>query len=256
MPHPSMPSNQHFSASYRPPKAYQVGHQDFYGHDFLVTPDVLIPRPETEQLIDTVLSLAGVPYLPGVKPSERQLPPHPVIYDIGTGSGCIAITLALALPNATILATDVSKAALQIAQKNAAEHGFYPNDPQLSFIISHLLQNVKSSPDLPPSNTTATPDTASVLPFPDLVVANLPYVDREWEWLDSAALSYEPDLALYAADHGLALIKELITSSAERQIPRLVLEADPCEHTAITRFAKSHGYQLDRINGFILSFVW
>ena len=94
--------------------------QDFYGRVFLVTKDVLIPRPETEQIIDAVLNLAGKPYLPGVKPSQRVLKEHPIILDIGTGSGCIAITLALELPEAKIYASDVSEPALKIAQKKRA----------------------------------------------------------------------------------------------------------------------------------------
>ena len=99
------------------PLAYKNGYQDFYGRDFIVTPDVLIPRPETEQIIDTVLNLAGKPYLPGIKPSPRKLPPNPTILDIGTGSGCIAITIKKELPEARVYATDVSKKAINIARK-------------------------------------------------------------------------------------------------------------------------------------------
>ena len=113
--------------------------KDFYGRNFYVTPDVLIPRPETEQLIDMVLNLAGESYLPGVKPSKRKLPEHPRILDVGTGSGCIAITLQLNIPKAEIIATDISESALKIAQKNAIKYGI---DPHL-FIISDLLENVK-----------------------------------------------------------------------------------------------------------------
>ena len=119
------------------PKAYKNGYQDFYGRDFLVTPDVLIPRPETEQIIDAILNLAGKPYLPGVKPAPRVLPENPVILDVGTGSGCIAITIKKELPEAEVYATDISEKALKIAQKNAAKHG-----APISFIISHLCKNV------------------------------------------------------------------------------------------------------------------
>ena len=96
-----------------PPNAYLKGVQDFYGRDFIVTPDVLIPRPETEQIVDAVLNLAGEPYLPGVKPSKRKLPENPIILDVGTGSGCIAITLALELPDSTIYTSDISKKAIE-----------------------------------------------------------------------------------------------------------------------------------------------
>ena len=82
---------------------------DFYGRDFIVNPDVLIPRPETEQMIDMVLSLVGESFLPGVKPSEARLPKTIKILDVGTGSGCVAITLKLEIPEATLEATDVSE---------------------------------------------------------------------------------------------------------------------------------------------------
>lgn len=212
------------------PKAYKEGYQDFYGRDFIVTPDVLIPRPETEQIIDTVLNLAGKPYLPGVKPGPNQLPEHPIILDIGTGSGCIAITIKKELPNAEVYATDISEKALQIAQKNAQNHGV-----RLPLIISHLLDNVKFTPDI--------------------IVANLPYVDKDWDWLDQEALSHEPALALYAEGHGLKLIKELIAQAADLYVPRLVLEADPCQHTEIIDYAQKAGFSLAETRGFILLFV-
>ena len=213
------------------PKAYLQGFQDFYGRGFIVTPDVLIPRPETEQIIDTVLNLAGKSYLPGVKPGPNQLPENPTILDIGTGSGCIAITIKKELPESNVYATDISEKALKIAQKNAAKHG-----TPISLIISHLAEKVKSSE----------------IPTPDIIIANLPYVDENWDWLDKEALSYEPAIALYAKDHGLGLIKKLITESIDLNIPRLILEADPCQHQAIIDFAKNY-YILEETRGYILS---
>ena len=211
------------------PLAYQRGVQDFYGRDYIVTPDVLIPRPETEQIIDSVLNLAGKPFLPGVKPSQNRLPENPIVLDIGTGSGCIAITIAKEIPEAKVYATDISKEALKIAQKNAKLHGVH-----ISFIISHLLENVKFTPDL--------------------IVANLPYVDPDWKWLDKDALSYEPSIALYANDHGLALIKELLEESAKRNIKYVILEADPCQHHDIISYAKQHKYTIEDIKGYVLAF--
>ncbi|MBR0242534.1 HemK family protein methyltransferase [Candidatus Saccharibacteria bacterium] len=205
--------------------------KDFYGRDFYITKDVLIPRPETEQLIDMVLSFAGKSYLPGVKPSERILPERPVILDVGTGSGCIAITLALELPEATVYASDISKKALKIAQKNAQNLG-----APISFIISHLLEKVKSKE----------------LPTPDLIVANLPYVDETWDWLDKKALSKEPSIALYAKDHGLALIKELLDTATSKF---LILEADLCQHQEIINYAKTKKYSLLDTKGYILGFI-
>lgn len=201
--------------------------QDFYGRDFLVTPDVLIPRPETEQIIDVVLNLAGQPYLPGVKPSPRKLPQNPIILDVGTGSGCIAITLALELPDAKIYASDISKPALKVAQKNAQNLG-----ASITTIISHLLGKVNITPDI--------------------IVANLPYVDQNWDWIDKKSLSREPVIALYAKDGGLALIKSLIDQATHRKIQYLVLEADPCQHEAIINYA-ANKYKLIDTRGFILS---
>ena len=210
------------------PEAYKNGIKDFYGRDFIVTPDVLIPRPETEQLIDTVLNLAGKSYLPGVKPAKRELSKTPKILDVGTGSGCIAITLKLELPKAKILATDISEPALKIAQKNAVKFGVNSH----IFIISNLLENVKFTPDL--------------------IVANLPYVDENWEWLDKNALSQEPEIALYAKDGGLSLIKKLISQSSARHVKYLALEADPCQHESITEYAKSYAYSLKETRGFCI----
>lgn len=211
------------------PQAYKDGYKDFYGRDFIVTPDVLIPRPETEQIIDIVLNLAGKAYLPGVKPAERKLGKNPVILDVGTGSGCIAITLQKELPEAEVFASDISEKALNIAKKNATKHG-----SSISFIISHLLRNVKFTPDV--------------------VVANLPYVNEEWDWLDKDSLSFEPSIALYAKDNGLKLIKELINQSSDKNISYLILEADPCQHDEIIKYAKAKEYILDEARGFILSF--
>lgn len=199
---------------------------NFYGRDFYVDENVLTPRPETEQIIDEVLSLVGKPILPGVKPEKAKLDPKNLtILDVGTGSGCIAITLALELPEAKVYASDISEEALKIAQKNA--HNL--NAP-ISTIISHLCKNV---------NVT-----------PDIIVANLPYVDENWDWLDKISLKSDPDIALYAKDNGLELIKELIVQANSRY---LILEADPSEHQEIIDYAKPK-YQLQKQNGFILVF--
>ena len=217
------------SLSPAPPLAYRNGIQDFYGRDFIVTPDVLIPRPETEQIIDAVLTLAGKPYLPGIKPTPNQLPKNPTILDIGTGSGCIAITIKKELPDAIVYASDISEKALNVAKKNAKKH-----HTEIDFIKSNLLQNINFTPDL--------------------ITANLPYVDENWEWLDKTSLDYEPATALYAEDHGLALIKTLIQETKQRKIKYLILEADPSQHTDIINYATKTGSQLVEARGFILTF--
>ena len=209
------------------PKMKESSLSNFYGRDFIISPDVLIPRPETEMMVDTVLNLVGKPYLPGVKPSKAKLPQDLVIADVGTGSGCVAITMKMELPDAKVVATDISEKALKIAEKNADNLG-----AKIEFLQSDLLEKVDTKPDL--------------------IVANLPYVDENWEWVDKGALSKEPALALYADNGGLKLIYKLIDQVAERGIKHLILEADPCQHGRIINYAKEKGLTLRETRGFIL----
>ncbi len=202
---------------------------NFYGRKFLVTPDVLIPRPETEMLVDAVLNLAGKAYLPGIIPARPKLPKKCRILEVGTGSGCIAVSLALELPEAKITASDVSGEALRVARENAARLG-----AKVEFMQSDLMTGVRG-------------DFA-------VVVANLPYVDENWEWIDKKALSREPKLALYAKDGGLKLIKKLIDQASGRKSPFLVLEADPCQHERIVEYAREYSYSLLEKRGFGLVF--
>ena len=200
---------------------------DFYGREFVINGDVLIPRPETEMMVDMVLSLAGKPYLPGVKPGEAVLPENMTILDVGTGSGCVAVSLKLELPKATVVASDVSEKALAVARENARRLG-----AGVEFVQADLLDRIVAQPDI--------------------VVANLPYVDENWEWIDKEALDKEPSLALYAEDGGLALIKRLIDQVTGRGIRHLVLEADPCQHEQIAKYAEGKGLTLRETRGFIL----
>ncbi|MDO4612320.1 MAG: HemK/PrmC family methyltransferase [Candidatus Saccharibacteria bacterium] len=227
------------------PKAYKKGFQDFYGYNFKVTEDVLIPRPETEQIVDAVLDLAGVSYLPGVKPKENQIGDHPKILDVGTGSGCIAITLSLKLKNAEIVATDLSEKALEIAKENYQNLTFHPKNHTPAF---HPCQKNHT-----PTVKFLTADLLEGINFiPDLITANLPYVDESWDWLDKSALSHEPSEALYAKDHGLELIKKLIDQASRREVKYLILEADSCQHQTIAEYSKIKNYELLETRGFIL----
>ena len=200
---------------------------DFYGRDFLVSPDVLIPRPETEMMVDAVLNLVGKPYLPGVKASEAKLPQDLTILDVGTGSGCVAVTLKLKLPDAKVVASDISEKALRVAEDNATRLG-----ADIELVQSDLLDEVELSPDL--------------------VVANLPYVDENWDWVDKETLNKEPSLALYAKDGGLVLIKRLIDQIKEHEIQYLILEADPCQHARIMEYAKKKDFSPEEIRGYSL----
>lgn len=183
------------------PLAYITGVKDFYGRQFIVTPDVLIPRPETEALIEVAK---------GFKPAK--------ILDVGTGSGCIAITLAKELPNAQITGVDISEKALKIAHKNAQNL-----QAKVEFCQSDLLNNLNNAKF-------------------NLIIANLPYVDPDWDWL-SPELQFEPKTALYAADGGLELIKKLIRQAPEHleQGGHLLLEADRIQHQKIVDFAVKTG---------------
>ena len=127
-------------------------------------------------------------------------------------------------------ACDISEKALDVARRNASRLG-----AKVEFKKSDLMNNINGE-------------------F-DIVVANLPYVDENWDWIDKKALSREPAIALYAEDGGLALIKRLIDQVTERKIPYLVLEADPCQHKRIIEYVRRHDYSLRETRGFILVFT-
>ena len=228
------------------PKAYVDGVVEFYGREFLVSSDVLIPRPETEVAVDLVLSLYGKAYLPGVSVSPRVLPESPRILDVGTGSGCIAVTLKLEIPEAEVFGCDVSTAALTVARENARKLG-----AEVELFESDLLAFSRGGG----GDWSAERISAKLARKFDVIVANLPYVDREWEWLDEEALGFEPETALYAEDGGLALIYRLL-EQARGKTKYLVLEADPCQHERIASRAESQGYQLLKTSGFQLLFIF
>ena len=161
------------------PLQYISGQQEFYGRDFIVTPDVLIPRPETELLVEFVLKLA----------KENKVSNLDIL-DVGTGSGCIAVTLAIELPNAKITAIDISPKALEIAQQNAAKHQV---TSKITWVVSDLVSNLRSDKQF------------------YFCCANLPYVNpEELETLAKEVKDHEPHLALFAENQGQALIKRLI----------------------------------------------
>lgn len=155
------------------PIAYLLGHKEFYGRRFRVSPDVLIPRPETELLIDQVLAL--------------ELSPHAKVVDIGTGSGCIGLTLAAERPHWTLCVSDVSPQALAVCQHNR-------KDLNLTNVVA--LQGSLFQPWRDQSF--------------DLIVANLPYLSPDDPHLNEGDLRYEPELALVAEDQGQALMANLV----------------------------------------------
>ncbi|GAC1624055.1 MAG: peptide chain release factor N(5)-glutamine methyltransferase [Candidatus Acidiferrum sp.] len=217
------------------PTQHLTGKQEFWGLDFEVTPDVLIPRPETEHLIEVALdrlALREVRFSRPQKNSGEGL----LIADIGTGSGCIAIALAKELPAAAIYATDISPAALAVARRNAAR-----NIPlsQIYFLECDLLQNVASVdasvdsslatrlPSLPRASTGASLAKGHSPLLFDLIVSNPPYVGRrEAHTLAREVRDHEPDAALFGGEEGYELYAELIAQAANHLKPGglLVLE--------------------------------
>ncbi|MBN1430836.1 MAG: peptide chain release factor N(5)-glutamine methyltransferase [Anaerolineae bacterium] len=166
------------------PLAYLTGEREFYGLAFTVTPDVLIPRPETEGLVDAALHW-----------SEQHRQPAPRLVDVGTGSGAIAVTLAVRLPQAGITAVDVSPAALDVARRNASWHGV---GERIELVQGSLLADITG-------------------PF-DIILANLPYIPTDTlPTLD--VIRWEPAPALDGGPDGLALIRLLIRQAATRLLP-------------------------------------
>ena len=173
------------------PTQHLTGEQEFWGLEFEVTPDVLIPRPETEHLIEVALDRLALRELrAGRKPTFGGEGLQ--IADIGTGSGCIAIALARDLPAATIYATDISSAALAVAKRNADRHSV---SGHIHFVECNLLD-------------ITTPEF-------DLIVSNPPYVGRrEAETLAREVRDHEPEIALYGGEEGYELYADLITQAA------------------------------------------
>jgi release factor glutamine methyltransferase len=178
------------------PTQYLTGKQEFWGLEFEVTPDVLIPRPETEHVIEVALDRLA---LREIRAGRKQtLSGEGLrIADIGTGSGCIAIALAKDLPGAKFLATDISPAALEVARRNATRHHFAD---QIEFVRANLLEGTS-----PP---------ATELQF-DLIVSNPPYIGRrEKPTLQREVREHEPEAALYGGEEGYELYADLVTQSA------------------------------------------
>ncbi len=189
----------------RTPLAYIIGHREFYGRRFAVTPSVLIPRPESEIMIEWLLELTA-----------EEIEPKKLV-DVGTGSGCLGITAKLERAHLDVTLTDIDAKALAVAEKNAAAH--------------HAVVHIRRD------------DLLSRQGFAlDYVLANLPYVDESWTDT-SPELRHEPATALYAAQGGLKLISQLLPQLARWLTPGgiALLEADPSQHAAIKKAAQTHG---------------
>lgn len=201
----------------RVPIAYIIGHKEFYGRNFFVSTATLIPRPESESIIET---------LNEIKPADGSR-----LVDVGTGSGCLGITAKLEHPNLIVDLLDISTHALNIATKNA--------------------KNLKAN--------VSTMQSDLLLDYPylaDIIIANLPYVDKEWEV--SPETDHEPSLALFAEDNGLRLIKKLIQQSKNKLNYHgyLIIESDRRQHHIIKNFAQDYDLKHIKDSGLISLFKY
>lgn len=199
------------------PVQYVLGQAEFGGRWFTVTPDVLIPRPETYELCEWSLS---------PQPSAFSLQPSPQILDIGTGSGCIAITLALALPEAEVTAWDISEKALAVARENARRLGANVTFEQVD--ILHL----------PPSTLH--------LPSFTLIISNPPYIcEKEKALMERNVLDHEPELALFVPDDDALLFYRAIARFArEALLPKglLYFEINPTYRDELVAMLAGMGF--------------
>jgi len=193
------------------PAAYLTGEREFYGLSFQVNRHTLIPRPETEILVDEVI---------------RRNPAS--VLDLGTGSGCIAIALAVHLPRCRITAVDISGRALAVARRNAGRH--LPQ-PRISFVKSDFFSGVRGRQY-------------------EIVVSNPPYVrEGDVERLDPFVAAHEPRKALYAGSDGLRAYREILSEGGNILQPGgvLVLEISPELRKAVMQIAEREGYEVLKI---------
>ena len=182
------------------PLAYITQKKEFYKRNFFVNEDVLIPRPETEELVENIINYINT-----------RSPKVPLkILDLGTGSGVIAITLKLENPNLEVYAGDISKKALKVAKKNAKKH-----QAEINFFATDLL------------NQTGIADIPSKF---DIIIANLPYVAQKFK---NNSIKFEPEIALFSGEDGLDHYRSLSLQVSLNNCNTLFLEIDPRQEKSI-----------------------
>lgn len=204
------------------PLQYIVGHQEFFGLEFEVTPDVLIPRPETELIVEETIRLVQE-----IAASKTEW--QPLMIDVGTGSGCIAVTLAREISSARVIACDISLAALRVARRNAARHGLLE---RISFVASDLL--------------SAFADTS----LADFIISNPPYViERDLETLQREVRDWEPRGALTDFGDGLSFYRRLLGAAPARLNPGgfLICEMGYAQAEAITALIAARLWDESRV---------
>ncbi|MDP5020397.1 MAG: peptide chain release factor N(5)-glutamine methyltransferase [Rickettsiaceae bacterium] len=200
------------------PIAYILGKQEFYGLELIVNDAVLIPRPDTELLIDVMLDQCS-----------SSMSEEVTILELGTGSGAIAIALAHSIITAAITALDISDAALEIARINAKTHNVVE---QIKFIQSDWYQNLGSEKY-------------------DYIISNPPYIAyEEQEHMSEATRRFEPELALYAADNGLVNYKTIIASASKYLKPKgkLLLEIGYLQKEMLFEILQQHDFNTYKVH--------
>jgi len=195
------------------PIAYIIGRQEFYGLDFIVNKNVLIPRPDTELLVDIMINDCN----------QRLNDEAITILELGVGSGAISITLAAQIITSKITALDISSSALKVAKTNAEIHNVLE---QVNFIKSNWYSGLGAEKY-------------------DYIVSNPPYISQgEKDQMSEETYIFEPDIALYASDNGLAAHKIIIASAHKYLKPcgKLVLEIGYLQKEAITNILREHAF--------------
>lgn len=198
----------------REPVAFITGHREFWGLDFLVTPATLVPRPETELIVEEALRIV---------PSDR----HATFLDVGTGSGCLAVTLARERPSARVVATDLSLEALLVARRNAVRHGV---SDRVRFVRTDLMSGLSLAADL--------------------IVANPPYVpENSANALPPDVVRYEPPAALFGGPDGLAVIRRLLADASLHLAPggRFIVEFGFGQEHSVRELARRSGWTVVRV---------
>ncbi len=195
----------------REPIAYILGEREFYSRSFIVTSDVLIPRPETETLVEEALNI--------IKTISR-----PIVVDVGTGSGCIAVTIGCECENARMFATDISFEALFIAETNSERHNIAK---RISFICANFLSCFKEE---------------SV----DIVVSNPPYVSHsDFFRLESDVKDFEPKVSLFGGEDGLTCIKKIVYQAGKilKNGGRCIVEVGASQSEIVSEIFKGVGFK-------------
>ncbi|BFD46033.1 MAG: hypothetical protein DMENIID0002_06790 [Rickettsia endosymbiont of Sergentomyia squamirostris] len=197
------------------PIAYIIGYKEFYSYQFIINDKVLIPRQDTEVLVDAILS-------------DIKINTELAILELGTGSGCIALSLLLEMPNSNVTATDISNEAIAIASQNAIKHRV---TDRLEIINSNWFENLEKQKF-------------------DIIVSNPPYISfDDTVYMSPETLKYEPHLALFAEDNGLASYY-IIAKEAKgflKQNGKLFLEIGFNQLAAVTEIFVSYGYTVKQV---------